>query len=207
MSMSISKNIGRYRHGTDICKNVDHGVISGINDNLNSLVNLANILSYSDDKADVRTAIWCYERALRKSNFSGIVNYRLGNLYQRNNNLDQAIESYKQAVSDNELMHLAWYRLGNAYQKKMLIDDALVAYDKAIDLYDEDPGYLFQRGVCFYSKKLYHNVVADLVTALTLSPKCPAHFQHLLGLAYYRIKNHNRAVVHLRLAKEYDSSY
>ena len=181
-------------------------ILSSNPDHIESLINLGQALSRSEDKEDISIAIDCYEKALKQPGCPGVAHYNLGNLYQRSNRLEEAVNSYNQALSDNEEMHLAWYQLGNIHQKQGQLDKAISDLDKAIELSEDNPAYFYRRAFCHYQKEEYQKVVVDAVTALTLSPENPVAVQSLLGQAYYHTENYNRAVIHFGLARRFEPS-
>lgn len=99
----------------------------------------------------------------------------LGRAYEKNEQLDKAIESYQEATSRNSRYAAAFLRLGVALRRSQRFVEALTALDQAQKLFDlsnEIEGIaevLYQRGVLFSQQGKVAEAQAQLQKALERS--------------------------------------
>lgn len=92
-----------------------------------------------DEMSNYPVAIQAYRdgitRAEQNSMDSAEMRTNLGNVYLKQNDIDQAIDSYKRAIEVNPQYGLAELNLGRAYIAKTDYSSALAAFDKCEELH------------------------------------------------------------------------
>jgi len=101
--------------------------------------------------------------------------YYLGNLFQKENRLKEAIEAYSEAIAyskingeDYPLVWAYYFNRGNCFLKSNQHSKAIPDYDYALELSPDNPDILTNRGFCHYKTNNAQAACADWSEAFQL---------------------------------------
>ncbi len=97
--------------------------------------------------------------------------FQRGLSYERNGDLDLAIQDDSAVIADNPREALAYNNRGFAYQRKGDIDHALADYDRAIQITPELSMAWFNRGEAHRMKEDYRQAIQDFSRVIQMQPK------------------------------------
>jgi len=148
--------------------------------------------------AYARNMIWSdkmtlWKDVVKKSPYKARPHYFLGEVYQEQGRLDDAIQEYQTTIklkkeyltsiklkSDYAVVH---YNLGVAYQQQGRLDDAIQEYQTAIKLKSDYAVFHYNLGVAYHNQGRFDDAIKEYQTAINLKPDyTDAH--NNLGLVY-----------------------
>lgn len=127
----------------------------------------------------------------------------LADLYERNAQYPQAIETYKKVIELRPEMGYAYLKLGTAYSRNDRPAEAVEAFKNAIKYMPDYAVPYNNLGVAYGKLGRYDEEIAALKKAIELRPKyTSARFN--LGVTYMKKGNREAAMEQYELLKEFD---
>jgi Tfp pilus assembly protein PilF len=112
---------------------------------------------------------------------------RIGDVYVRKNDLDNAEKSYLKAIELDPKLAGAYSALSSIYNQQKKLDEASKMSSKALELMDAtgggDANQIFNQGVIFWNQSKIAEAKAQFEKAVKLDPKL-ADAHYWLGMAY-----------------------
>ena len=116
-------------------------------------------------------------------------------------NVKAALANYAKAI-DLSPRHLnAWVRRGVTLADMGRLDDAIHDLNQAVALSPRSFKAIYNRGRVFMLRQLWAEAISDLTRATSLNEKNPKPY-HLLGDAYSRMGEEDKAVLYWELARQ-----
>jgi tetratricopeptide (TPR) repeat protein len=109
--------------------------------------------------------------------------YNIGNAYEREGRLDEAIEHFKKAITIKPSYARAHNNLGNAYTKKGMFGKAVAEYKKAIAINPRCEWANYNLGIVFITQGEFDRAIAAFRNTIAINPNC-AKAHSSLGNAY-----------------------
>jgi tetratricopeptide (TPR) repeat protein len=129
--------------------------------------------------------------------------YHLADLYDRNAQYPEAIETYKKVVKLKPDMGYAYFKMGTAYDRLNQPAEAVAAFKEAIKLLPKYAVVYNNIGVAYGKLGKLNEEVASLKKAISLRPNySSAHFN--LGMTYIRMKNKKAAMKEYEELQKFD---
>jgi tetratricopeptide (TPR) repeat protein len=92
------------------------------------------------------------ERAIALEPSNATLYWRLGNVYEFDEEQEEAEKAYRNAITLRPNYIAAYTSLGDLYEKQENIDDAIVAYQLALEQVPQETGILYHLGRLFYNR-------------------------------------------------------
>lgn len=125
----------------------------------------------------------------------------VGEIFQRDGKIDEAIHHYREAIQHNPNYEDAHNNLGLAYYNKGMLDDSISEYKKALAINPDLTKAHYNLGLAYCNKDELDDAIAEYRKALALNPNLSdAH--NNLGVTYYYKGNYKLAIIHLDKAAE-----
>ncbi len=116
-------------------------------------------------------------------------------------NVKAALANYTKAIDLSPRLLMAWVRRGVTLADSGRVDDALHDLNQAVSLSPRSFKAIYNRGRVFMQKQLWAEAISDLTRATSLNEKNPRPYK-LLGDAYSRMGDEEKAVLYWELAKQ-----
>jgi len=129
-----------------------------------------------------KVTLW--EDAVKKSPLKIRPHYNLGEAYQEQGRLDDAVREYQTAISLNPDLVEPHYNLGLVYRAQGRLDDAVREYQAAIKLRPGHADAHNNLGIAYQKQGRLDDAVREYQTAIRLRPD-HAKAHNNLGTAYY----------------------
>jgi tetratricopeptide (TPR) repeat protein len=110
-------------------------------------------------------------KRLRGPAASAAFDYLLGNLYRRDEQIDQAVEAYKTAIDKFKTYRSAWQNLGIVQFQLAFYDQAAKSLQRAVELGANDSAIYGMMGYAYASEGEYLSAESALRLAILLDPK------------------------------------
>ena len=115
-------------------------------------------------------------------------------------NVKAALANYNKAIDLSPRLFIAWVRRGVTLADSGKLDDALRDLNQAVALSPRSFKAIYNRGRVFMQKQLWAEAINDLTRATSLKEKNPKPY-HLLGDAYSRMGDEEKALLYWELAR------
>ena len=116
-------------------------------------------------------------------------------------NVKAALANYNKAIDLSPRLLIAWVRRGVTLADSGKLDDALRDLNQAVALSPRSFKAIYNRGRVFMQKQLWAEAINDLTRATSLKEKNPKPY-HLLGDAYSRMGDEEKALLYWELARQ-----
>ena len=114
-----------------------------------------------------------------------------------------ALANYNKAIDLSPRLFIAWVRRGVTLADSGKLDDALRDLNQAVALSPRSFKAIYNRGRVFMQKQLWAEAINDLTRATSLKEKNPKPY-HLLGDAYSRMGDEEKALLYWELARRFE---
>lgn len=125
---------------------------------------------------------------------------RIGEIKQKQGDLDGAFESFNKAVIKFPNESEPYYKRGNIYFLKDELALAIEDFTEALQI-EKLPNYYIYRGLSYLKQNNYEKVISDLTAAIKLDNTLFTPFAYL-GVAYIRTNEYRKAIEALENANE-----
>jgi len=125
----------------------------------------------------------------------------IGEIFQKEGKIDEAIHHYQQAIQLNSNYEDAHNNLGLAYYKKGLLDDSISEYKKALAINPDLTKAHYNLGLAYCKKDKLDEAISEYKETLSLDPSFSDAYNNL-GVTYYYRGNYKLAIIHLDKAAE-----
>lgn len=114
--------------------------------------------------------------------------YHLADLYDRNSQYQEAIETYQKVIKLRPEMGYAYFKMGTAYDRLNQPAEALNAFKTAAKYLPKHPVLFNNMGIAYGKLGKLNEEISALKKAITLRPSYTAA-RYNLGITYIKIKN------------------
>lgn len=129
--------------------------------------------------------------------------YHLADLYDRNAQYTEAVDTYKKVVKLKPDMGYAYLKMGTAYDRLNQPAEAVEAFKKAEKYMPNYPVVYNNLGVAYGKMNKLNEEVSALQKAIKLRPSyTSAHFN--LGITYLKMRNKKEAVKQYEALRQFD---
>jgi tetratricopeptide (TPR) repeat protein len=129
--------------------------------------------------------------------------YHLADLYDRNSQYPEAIETYQKVVKLKPDMGYAYFKIGTAYDRLNQPAKAITAFKEAAKLMPKYAVIYNNMGVAYGNLGKFNEEVTSLKKAIKLRPRySAAHFN--LGVTYMKIGNKKAAMKEYEELQKFD---
>ncbi|MCH8320673.1 MAG: tetratricopeptide repeat protein [Acidobacteria bacterium] len=142
-----------------------------------------------------------------------IVHFFRGANFQRDKELNEAIDQYKQALKLDDQFAEAYNNLGTVYFEKGDYGKATEFYEKALDLHEDFAAAHSNMGTVYARQahrmnvtQFYRRAIVHLQKAIELDPNLPEAY-NTLGIVYHRRGEYHRSSEFFMTAKHVRPSY
>ncbi len=143
------------------------------------------------------------KRKLRQNPNDPDLLYRLADLYDRNSQYKEAIETYSKVIKLKPDMGYAYLKLATAYDRTNDPANAVKTFKEAIKYIPKNPTLYNNMGVAYGKLGKFAEEEESLKKAIKLRPKyAAARFN--LGMTYLKMKNKKAATKEYEALKEFD---
>ncbi|MGD0885947.1 MAG: tetratricopeptide repeat protein [Thermodesulfovibrionales bacterium] len=158
-----------------------------------------------------RTSVWrddltLFTDTVRKSPDAALPHNNLGNAYENQDRIDEAVNEFSTAVKIRPGLAGAHYNLGNEYKRQKRFKEAIIEYKTSLRL---NPGYAeahINLGVAYLNQNLLDEAVNEFTTAVKLEPdSAEAHTN--LGTAYLNQNRLEEAVNEFSIAVKLEPDF
>ncbi len=129
--------------------------------------------------------------------------YHLADLYDRNSQYAEAIDTYKKVVALKPDMGYAYIKMGTAYDRLNKPAEAIAAFRTAERHLPKYPVLYNNMGIAYGRLGSYDNEIAALRKAISLRPTYSTA-RYNLGMAYLRKHDRQAALKEYEKLKEFD---
>ncbi|HYQ48007.1 MAG TPA: tetratricopeptide repeat protein, partial [Thermodesulfovibrionales bacterium] len=129
--------------------------------------------------------------------------YHLADLYDRNAQYPEAIETYKKVIKLKPDMGYAYFKMGTAYDRLNQPAEALDAFRAAEKYLPRHPVLYNNMGIAYGKLGKWNEEITALKTAVKLRPSYAAA-RYNLGVTYIRTKNTAAARKEYEALKKFD---
>lgn len=157
---------------------------------------------YDQGKLDEAQVL--FEKLLKVDQQNGLYNFYLGNIQQKENELDKAIQNYTEAINKTPKLIEAYNNLTGVYMFIQNFDKALEIANKGLGQSSTEAELLFKKAQIVYLKGQFNDSI-KLLNQLTNNP---AYFEayRFLGLNYIQLNDKANALknfkAYLQIAPE-----
>jgi tetratricopeptide (TPR) repeat protein len=129
--------------------------------------------------------------------------YHLADLYDRNAQYTEAVETYGKVVKLKPTMGYAYLKMGTAYDRLNKPAEAVAAFKKAEKYMPKYPVLFNNMGVAYGKLNKLDEEIAALKKAIKLRPTyTSAHFN--LGITYLKLRNKKEAMKQYEALMQFD---
>jgi tetratricopeptide (TPR) repeat protein len=146
-----------------------------------------------------RNSVWkdeiiLWKDVVNKSPNQEVAHYNLGNAYQDQDLVDNAIKSYETAIKLNPAKRIeTYYNLAVAYNSKGMVDKAIQQYKTLIYIKSDHYMAHTNLGIAYNAKGLTEKAIKHYKTAIRLKPdEAKPHYN--LGNVYLSMRNYPEAI-------------
>jgi len=125
----------------------------------------------------------------------------IGEIFQREGKLDEAIHHYRQAIQLKSNYEDAHNNLGLAYYKKGMLENAISEYKKAIAINPDLTMAHYNLGLAYCKKDKLDEAISEYKETLAIDPNF-SNAHNNLGVTYYYKGNYKLAIIHFDKAIE-----
>ena len=130
----------------------------------------------------------------------------LGNVYEKQGRLNEAMQEYKKALRLNPNHEVAHNNLGFVYAKQGRLDEAIKEYNLSLSLKPNYAKVHNNIGDVYYKQGHLNEAINEFLVAIKLNPDLSiAHYN--LGNAYEKQGQHDKAIKEYKLALTYKPDY
>jgi Flp pilus assembly protein TadD len=129
--------------------------------------------------------------------------YHLAELYDRNAQYKEAIDTYSKVIKLKPGMGYAYFKMATAYDRMNNPSDAVKTFREAIKYIPKNPTLYNNMGVAYGKLGKYDEEVESLKKAIQLRPNYAAA-RYNLGMTYLKMKNKKAAIKEYEALKEFD---
>lgn len=129
--------------------------------------------------------------------------YHLADLYDRNAQYKEAIETYKKVIELKPDMAYAYLKMATAYDRIDNPSEAVQTFRQAIKYMPKNPTLYNNMGVAYGKLGKYGEEVESLKKAIQLRPHYSSA-RYNLGMTYLKMKNKKAATKEYEALKEFD---
>ncbi len=129
--------------------------------------------------------------------------YHLADLYDRNAQYKEAIESYKKVIKLKPDLGYAYLKMATAYDRINNPAEAVKSFREAIRYMPNNPTIYNNMGVAYGKLAKYGEEVESLKKAIKIRPNYSAA-RYNLGMTYLKMKNKKAATKEYEALKEFD---
>lgn len=129
--------------------------------------------------------------------------YHLADLYDRNGQYKEAIETYKEVIELKPDMAYAYLKMATAYDRIDNPSEAVKTFRQAIKYIPKNPTLYNNMGVAYGKLGKYAEEVESLKKAIQLRPHYSSA-RYNLGMTYLKMKNKKAATKEYEALKEFD---
>ena len=131
--------------------------------------------------------------------------YHLADLYDRNEQYAEAIETYKKVVALKPGMGYAYFKMGTAYDRLNKPAEAVEAFKKTVSLMPKNAVAYNNLGVAYGKLGKLNDEIAALQQAVKIRPNYSSG-RYNLGITYLKTGNKKAALKEYELLKDFDES-
>jgi Flp pilus assembly protein TadD len=131
--------------------------------------------------------------------------YHLADLYDRNEQYVEAIDTYKKVIALKPKMGYAYFKMGTAYNRINQPAEAVDAFNKAIELMPANAVAYNNLGVAYGKLGMFDKEIAALKKAIKIRPAYSSA-RYNLGMTYIKTGNKTAALKEYQSLKKFDES-
>ena len=131
--------------------------------------------------------------------------YHLADLYDRNEQYAEAVETYKKVVALKPGMGYAYFKMGTAYNRINQPAEAVTAFKKAVSLMPGNAVAYNNLGVAYGKLGKLDDEIASLQRAVKIRPNYSSA-RYNLGVTYLKTSNKKAAMKEYEALKNFDES-
>ncbi len=143
------------------------------------------------------------QRKLREKPDDVDLLYHLADLYDRNSQYKEAIETYKKVIKLKPDLGYAYLKMATAYDRMDNPSEAVKTFRQAIRYIPNNPTLYNNMGVAYGKLGKYGEEVDSLKKAIKIRPNYSAA-RYNLGMTYLKMKNKKAAMKECEALKEFD---
>jgi len=129
--------------------------------------------------------------------------YHLADLYDRNAQYKEAVDTYKKVIKLKPRLGYAYFKMGTAYDRMNDPSNAVKTFREAVKYIPKNPQLYNNMGVAYGKLGKHSEEVESLKKAIKLRPNYAAA-RYNLGLTYLKMKNAKAAKKEYEALKEFD---
>ncbi|HSB30182.1 MAG TPA: tetratricopeptide repeat protein [Candidatus Sulfobium mesophilum] len=129
--------------------------------------------------------------------------YHLADLYDRNSQYKEAIETYKKVIKLKPDLGYAYLKMATAYDRINDPSEAVRTFQQATKYMPKNPTLYNNMGVAYGKLGKYGEEIESLKKAIKLRPNYSAA-RYNLGMTYLKMKNKKAATKEYEALKEFD---
>jgi tetratricopeptide (TPR) repeat protein len=161
--------------------------------------------------AYARNMVWLdkvtlWEDVVKKSPYKVRPHYNLGEAYQNQGRLDEAVREYRTTINLNPTLVEPHYNLGLAYQTQGHLDEAVREYQTAIRLKPDHADAHNNLGVAYDNQGRLDEAIKAYQTVIKLKPDYAMAYNNL-GTAYYDRGRLDEAIKEYQMALKLKPDY
>jgi Flp pilus assembly protein TadD len=131
--------------------------------------------------------------------------YHLADLYDRNEQYAEAVETYKKVVALKPGMGYAYFKMGTAYDRINQPAEAVTVFEKAVSLMPRNAVAYNNLGVAFGKLGKLDDEIAALQKAVKIRPNYSSA-RYNLGMTYLKAGRKQAAMTEYEALKKFDES-
>ncbi len=155
----------------------------------------------ADERGDSSGSVLFMERAVALEPEDRDLLYLLGVAYEKNKNLEDAMNTYQKVIEIRPDHVKAHYRVGFIYFRRQEFEEAIAAFEKALSLEPGSADILFRLGQA-YDRLQKHEIAVTLFNrAVEIDAEHLPSYKNM-ALAYDSLNKHKEALACLKRALE-----
>jgi predicted O-linked N-acetylglucosamine transferase (SPINDLY family) len=103
----------------------------------------------------------------------------MGNVLQRQNKLEEAIEAYKKTLSIKPDYANAYYNMGNALKEQSKLEEAIQAYNKVLSIKPDSAEAYYNMGIALHDQNKLEEAIEVYNKALAIKPDYADAFNNM----------------------------
>ena len=153
---------------------------------------------------DWKNELTLWSKTVEQSPNSALAHNNIGVVYQKQGNIDLAIDVYKQAIALNPNYAEAYNNLGLVYQSQGKTKLAVEAYQKALAL-NQNPAFHNNLGIAYQIQGKLELAIEEYKKALSIQDNYASH--NNLAIAYYNLGKKDIAIEEYKKALKINPNY